>query len=124
MTEARTHLALLLLPIALSTASTSTVMADAPTRLEVQMAVNQTARGWVLDPDNHHLTVERLKMPQAERELGFVCGAIIPIGRPAFDTDQNSYSAPLYLKDGKIDVGAMAVFFMDVDEALQQSSCQ
>lgn len=50
--------------------------------------------------------------------------AIIPIVRPAFDTDKNSYSSFLYLKDSKIDVGAIAIFFIDVDKALQRSSCQ
>ncbi|MRG54207.1 hypothetical protein GF108_01240 [Phyllobacterium sp. SYP-B3895] len=93
-------------------------------RIDVEIAVNAKAPLTVLDAENMRFTVERINMPRQERQIGFVCGRIIPVGSPRFATSMKSYQAPLFLREGELSAGPVAAFFKPIDELLQDKICQ
>jgi hypothetical protein len=108
--------------VAMTLFTVTVATADTISRLEVEIAVNDEAPRWVLDSDNHRLTVERLKAPR-EREIGFVCGAIVPIGSPRWPSRYQSYRAPLTLNHGQLFVAAVDPFYKPLSELLQDPLC-
>lgn len=104
-------------------ASASIAAADVPTRGEVQYLVNQAAHYWLIDAENHLLTVERLRLPRGERDLGKACGAILKVGSPRLDTGMQSYTANLSIDDGDLRVTSVTGFFMPVEKLLNESIC-
>jgi hypothetical protein len=102
----------------------ATAQTHAFDREDVEMAVNAKAPLTVLDAENMRFTVERINMPRQERQLGFVCGRIIPIGSPRFGDTMNSYQALLFLRDGGLSAGPVTAFFKPLEELLEDKMCQ
>ncbi|WP_102961533.1 hypothetical protein [Mangrovicella endophytica] len=114
-----------LLTAAIALASTMPgAHADLFTRAEAEFVINQAAPRWLLDADNHHLTVERLRLPRHEGEMGVACGPILPIGSPRINDGKQSYWSTLQLQDGKLIAGVIGGFYMPVGELLADSLCQ
>jgi hypothetical protein len=102
----------------------ATAQTQAFDRVDVEMAVNAKAPLTVLDAENMRFTVERINMPRQERQVGFVCGRIIPVGSPRFGDTMNSYHAFLFLRGGQLSAGPVAAFFKPLEERLQDKMCQ
>lgn len=97
--------------------------ADTPTRAEIEYQINQAAPLWMIDAENHHLSLTRLHLPRQEGDAGGACGAIRPVGSPRFIDQMNSYKATLIMLDGSVQVAAVTTFYMPVEKLLQDPLC-
>jgi hypothetical protein len=112
------RLARSLLPIASTMLTITDASADTISRLQVEITLNDEASIWVMDADNHHLTVKRRRIPRHARELGFACGAIVLIGSPRWPSRDHSYSAALTLQNSELFVAAIHPFSWPLSELL------
>ena len=113
-----------LLPLSLAIMASTSAMADTLTRMDAEIAVNAAAPDWIIDAANNHLTVERLQLPRRGGDIGFVCGAIVPIGSPRFETHQNSYHTGLLLNGDQLFVAGITALYEPVEELLRDPLCR
>ncbi|RCW87579.1 hypothetical protein [Phyllobacterium bourgognense] len=125
LSRRRTLVRLTIIALALaSQLDHATAQPPAFDRVDVEMAVNAKAPITVLDAENMRFAVERINMPRQERQVGFVCGRIIPVDRPRFGDAMNSYQALLFLRYGQLSAGPVAAFFKPLEELLNDKMCQ
>ncbi|WP_133122913.1 hypothetical protein [Zhengella mangrovi] len=119
-----TGTAALITGTALVSFSGSASQADMLEQFRAEMAVNAIAPRWMIDAENHHLTVLRMKAPTGN-EFGWVCGGIISIGSPRVRGEFfQSYKSGLDLRDGEIVAMDVTTFFMPVNELLATDTCK
>jgi hypothetical protein len=109
--------------IAATAAASGPTCAQTLDRLDVQIAINTAASKSIIDYENRRFNIERIKMPR-ERELGFVCGSIDPVGSPRVKDDVISYKASIYFRDGTLFASALAPLYMPIEELLLEATCE
>lgn len=110
--------------IALSTLMSTPSRANEFTRMDVLALVNRDARNWILDADNFRLDIETLRIPRSTKEQGKVCGPIMSL-RSRRDTRAfQSYSATLWVEDGRLVIGGLTPFFMSIEELVAGELCR
>jgi hypothetical protein len=93
-------------------------------RYDVEIAVREKAPLTVVDAENLRFKVERYVTPEGNRQVGFVCGRIVPLPNARFSETMHSYQAMLFMRDGVLSAGPVATFFKPIVELLQDKMCQ
>lgn len=93
-------------------------------RYEIEFAVWKKAPFTVVDAENLRFEVRRYETPGSDRQVGFVCGRIMPLPKARFSETMHSYHALLFVSDGILSVGPVVAFFKPIEELLQDTMCQ
>lgn len=119
-----TRIAPALALIVLSTLISRPSRANEFTRVDALALVNRDARNWILDADNFRLDIDTLRLPRSTKEQGKVCGPIVPLRSRRGPRAFQSYSATLWVEDGRLVIGSLTPFFMSIEELVADDLCR